>query len=219
MAWPTKTDFVDGDVLSASQMNNIGTNLNLFNPTSATNGQVWLANGSGSGSYSTLTTGGYTSIASGTFTSGNTTLTLSSISGSYKHLYLSVYNLTFTASSPIIYVRLNNNSSGSYYSQFRYGSTTTPAVTSDATNLLNEWRIANGIASGNVLGFQLWIPNYTQTTDPTIRGNWNYFSNNNDGIVGAGRLNLLAGAAVNRIDVVASTSTFAGGSYILYGVN
>lgn len=222
MAWPTKTDFVDGDVLTAAQVNNIGTNLNIFNPTSATNGQIWVADGSGSGSYTTIASGGYTSIASGTFTSGGTTLTLSSISGSYKHLFLSVYNMTFTASSPIIQFRLNNVSTifgSGAYSYSRYGQNTVPSLTSSATGAVAQVDVAPGVAAGNLLGFQLFIPNYTQTADTTQRFNWYYASNNNDNVGGVGRMNQASAAAVTRIDVLASTSTFAGGSYILYGVN
>jgi len=55
MTWPTKTDFVDGDVLTAAQVNNIGTNLNLYNPTSATAGQVPVADGAGSVAFGTPT--------------------------------------------------------------------------------------------------------------------------------------------------------------------
>jgi hypothetical protein len=53
MAWPTKTTFADGDVLTAAEVNNIGTNLNLFDPTSATVGQVPVADGSGSVAFGT----------------------------------------------------------------------------------------------------------------------------------------------------------------------
>lgn len=218
VVWPSKNNFANGDVLTAANMNNIGDTLNVFNPTSATNGQIWVANGSGSGAYTTVASGGYTSLTSGTFTAGNTTLTLSSISSSYKHLYLEVWNMSFTASSPIIYVRLNNITSGSAYAWCQYGQTTTPALYSQAQTQ-NEFRIANGIAAGNKLSFQMFIPNYTQTQNIAYPANWFYASDNNDVIIGAGRVNNATPAAVNRIDIVASTSTFAGGSYELFGVN
>jgi len=57
MTWPTKTDFVDGDVLTATQVNNIGTNLNLFDPTSATLGQVPVADGAGSVAWGAVAAG------------------------------------------------------------------------------------------------------------------------------------------------------------------
>lgn len=86
MAWPTKTTFVDGDVLTAAEVNNIGTNLNVFNPTSATNGQILTANGAGSASFVTpVAGGGFTLIASQTLTTNS--YTFSSIPGTYKHLF------------------------------------------------------------------------------------------------------------------------------------
>ena len=57
MTWPTKTDFVDGDVLTAAQVNNIGTNLNIFDPTSATSGQVPIADGAGSAAWGSVPSG------------------------------------------------------------------------------------------------------------------------------------------------------------------
>lgn len=51
VVWPSKNNFVNGDVLTAANMNNIADTLNVFNPTSATNGQVWTANGTGGGSF------------------------------------------------------------------------------------------------------------------------------------------------------------------------
>jgi hypothetical protein len=55
MTWPTKDDFIDGDVLTAAQVNNIADNLNLYDPTSATLGQVPIADGAGSVAFSSLT--------------------------------------------------------------------------------------------------------------------------------------------------------------------
>lgn len=74
MAWPTKTTFVDGDVLTAAEVNNIGTNLNVFNPTSATNGQVWVANGAGSGAYGAAGFGAVMTPTSVTASSGTATI-------------------------------------------------------------------------------------------------------------------------------------------------
>ena len=49
VVWPSKNNFANGDVLTASNMNNIADTLNVFNPTSATNGQIWVANVQGQG--------------------------------------------------------------------------------------------------------------------------------------------------------------------------
>ena len=109
MAWPTKTDFVDGDVLTAAQVNNIGTNLNVFNPTSATNGQIWVANGSGSGSYQTPS-GGWTLINSGTLS--GSTITSSTFSG-YKQLHIDITQARHNALD-FLALRLNGITTASY---------------------------------------------------------------------------------------------------------
>lgn len=107
MTWPTKTDFVDGDVLTASQVNNIGTNLNLFNPTSATAGQVPIADGAGSVAFGNVAAGGIYLLASGTWT-GATSYTISSIPQTYKNLRL--YMNTFNAGNFDYYFNPNGTS-------------------------------------------------------------------------------------------------------------
>jgi hypothetical protein len=218
MAWPTKTDFVDGDVLTAAQVNNIGTNLNLANPTGITDGYVLTANGAGSMGWEAIpASGGYTSIASGTFTNGATTLTLSSIPGSYKHLYLVVTNLKFTASSPVAQLRINNVSSANTYRYLRNMASTSSVVTNTAT-VTTMVEIAPGIAAGNSLGFQVFFPEYTQINDWPRRFSWYYGSDNNDCVMGVGQMQNAA-AAITRLDILASTSNFNTGNYVLYGVN
>ena len=92
MAWPTKPDFVDGDVLNASQMNNIGTNLNLADPTGITDGYVLTADGADSMGWEALPTpASYTLLTSGTVTN-QTEVLLTSISGTYQDLELFVIN-------------------------------------------------------------------------------------------------------------------------------
>ena len=96
MTWPTKDDFVDGDVLTAAQVNNIADNLNLFDPTSATSGQVPVADGAGSVAWGA--SGGMTELASGTFTAA---VTISSIPGTYKDLVLVINNMSLTGNAPL----------------------------------------------------------------------------------------------------------------------
>jgi hypothetical protein len=106
VVWPSKNNFANGDVLTATNMNNIGDTLNVFNPTSATNGQVWTANGSGSGSYQTLSPASYTSLATGTISSA-TTVTISSISQAYTHVELWIFNISL-ATTDQLYVDMSN---------------------------------------------------------------------------------------------------------------
>lgn len=110
VVWPSKNNFANGDVLTATNMNNIGDTLNVFNPTSATNGQIWVANGSGSGAYTTVTSGGWTQITSGNLS--GSTVTSASFSG-YKQIHVDVVGAT-TGTAQEIYVRFNGISTNNY---------------------------------------------------------------------------------------------------------
>lgn len=109
MTWPTKTDFVDGDVLTAAQVNNIGTNLNEFDPSSATSGQVWFADGAGSGSFADLSAGGMTLISSGSL-NGLSSLNLTSIPQTYEHLQLRVYDAYMSTTGKYVLFQPNGSS-------------------------------------------------------------------------------------------------------------
>ena len=111
MTWPTKDDFVDGDVLTAAQVNNIANNLNEFDPTSATSGEVWVADGAGSGAYA-LAGGGMTLISSGSL-AGLTTLNLTSIPQTYEHLQLRVYDVYFATTGRYISFKPNGTAATS----------------------------------------------------------------------------------------------------------
>lgn len=100
VVWPSKNDFIDGDVLTAGNVNNIADTLNVFNPTSATNGQVWVANGTGGGAFGTPVSGGWTSLATGTITSGNSS-DITGYSMSYKHLAVWIYNISLGTADSI----------------------------------------------------------------------------------------------------------------------
>jgi hypothetical protein len=156
MAWPTKTDFVDGDVLTAAQVNNIGTNLNVFNPTAATNGQVLTANGSGSASFQTPAPGGgFTLIAQQTLTTN--LFTFSAIPGTYRNLYWFYQNARQSQNNNIFMYpngtgfatslfELNN----SYGTSWSAGST---AWTFNYSGSTESWATNTG-----------WIYNYASTS-------------------------------------------------------
>lgn len=174
MAWPTKTDFVDGDVLTAAQVNNIGTNLNVFNPTSATNGQVWTANGSGSGSYQTISpgstlvapstianTGGGSSAsinASGSVTfSACATVSLNGIFTSTYDNYLVLWKGTTSTSGVDVQVklRLSGTDSSASYNFQRLDASGTTVSAARFTNQTTGMRA--GISDTNISGFAMYF--------------------------------------------------------------
>lgn len=150
MTWPTKDDFVDGDVLTAAQVNNIGTNLNVFNPTSATNGQVWVANGSGSGAYGAV--GGGTVIASGTSTS-ITELSLTSIPGTYRSLQFNWRATPSTTATPWLRV---NGATANYRYVYAYPNTNVYG----SASAVNQIVLNGGASSGGAQGGTVIFPGY-----------------------------------------------------------
>lgn len=229
MTWPTKTDFVDGDVLNASQMNNIGSNLNVFNPTSATNGQVWVADGAGSGSYATPSAG-MTLLASVALTSG-TRHTFSSLSGAYQTLYCRLSNCTINTPTA---VGIEINSLTNFYAYGRRQGTGTPVVTADAydtTYLSGAYTMFpfglfnfDTAASGNKAQGHIWIYDYARasTKFKTIysqvtgrnTGGSNSAVSENLGF----NTNTSADSAITTVSVYANGATFTGGLFEIYGV-
>jgi len=216
VVWPSKNNFANGDVLTATNMNNIGDTLNVFNPTSATNGQIWVANGSGSGSFQTVSAASMTSLATGTMST--TTTSITGISASYKDLILEIYGVTFGSNSAIsIGV---NNSTNNYIgaiSSCLNGTYTTAGSTYSYANFTDSSTIRN--AGGNNY-CRVFIPNYNNVTN---RCQLFVTSAAEYGLVTYGSYQ----AIYNKRDVTAPISsvqivtgaTPTAGTYRLWGVN
>lgn len=216
MTWPTKDNFVDGDVLTAAQVNNIADNLNLADPTGITDGYVLTADGAGSMGWEALpAAGGMTVIASGSLPSAST-LSLTSIPNTYKDIRLRIYNLTF-GSSTDGYWRINNLSAANYTYWRAYGYT----LNSQSNQSVTEWPASlqnfNGSTTNGV--WEFYIPGYAQNAAKLITSTWGYFGAFSSyyqmgQMVGY----YTADVIVNRLDLICSTS-FTGGTYQLLGVN
>lgn len=216
MAWPTKTDFVDGDVLNASQMNNIGTNLNLYNPTSATANQVPIADGSGSVAFGTLAVGGMTSITSGTLPTGSGTLTLSSIPGTYKDLMLVLRAWRPATTAAGCDLRFNNDSGNNYYYSSQYANNT-PAGGQWTSIVLNALSLSNTLLQHHAI----LIHDYSTAQPQLGRSYW--AGRDNANVIRSSTTDFgyipSTNAALTRIDVILSTGNFGAGTYQLFGVN
>ena len=219
MAWPTKTDFVDGDVLTAAQVNNIGTNLNIFNPTSATNGQVLTANGSGSASYQSLpASGGWTSLASGNL-SGLSSLDLQNISQAYKNLHLVLVDWSLSANNQLNF-RYNNITGSNYYGY--YQANAGAGFLNLNINAQTSAQLLHASAEGTgVDNFtHVEIVNYTNTTAQKLWYSESRYQYVGNIAVGFGQFYYQGDVtAVSRVTVFPTTGTFDNGTYILYGEN
>jgi len=217
MTWPTKTDFIDGDVLTAAQVNNVGTNLNLFDPTSANSGEVPIADGAGSVAFGTLAVGGWTSIASGSLPTGSGTLTLSSIPATYEMLRLQLINWS-SASNAELQMRINNISTSSYHTGYFYwvqGSSYTQNQYSGTYMAIQNF--ANTAAG--TMSTTIDFPQYAESTKQfaiaytvgTALGGTNQGIGNAIG-------QYTTAAILNRIDVILNTGNYDAGTYILWGL-
>jgi hypothetical protein len=219
VVWPSKNNFANGDVLTAANMNNIGDTLNVFNPTSATNGQVWQANGSGSGSYATITSGAVVLIASTTASGSVSTITFSSIPATYKHLILWMSHTNATANSAL-WLRFNNSSTSAYWNNYIQGSNSI-VTAARSTSAAGQLSISPGRQTYPVLTI-CEIGNYTSTSvAKMVSRRTAYEDKTTDG-----QTWLYSGlwdntAAINRIDLIdANGYNFVAGSiFSLYGVS
>jgi hypothetical protein len=155
----------------------------------------------------------YTQIASTTLGSAASTVTFSSIAGTYTDLVL-VSNWSITVGSGAsLYARVNSDSGTnySYTNLVGNGSTATSARQSAVNVIVLEVAAYSGSAN-TIASFM----NYANTTTyKTI-----LHRENNAGSVSAAYVNLWRNtAAINALELFTSTSTFvAGSTFNLYGI-
>lgn len=182
-----------------------------------TNGQVLTADSTAATGIkwaTPATGGGFTELATGSLTSG-TTISLTSISGSYKTIELWGYGINCSADFQLTY-RLNNDSGTSYRLSTSF-STSTTGTANSTTAYLGELIDASGSAS-----FRISIPNYAATSTYKNSNVWMtgaHPTNANDLTTTNTPNNLFYNtAAITRIDVT-STQSFSSGTYKLWGIN
>jgi hypothetical protein len=229
VVWPSKNNFANGDVLTATNMNNIGDTLNVFNPTSATNGQVWVANGSGSGAYATPA-GAFTLIQSISLTSG-TTQTISGIPGTYQQLFFRVLNCTVSGGPAGLRLQLNGVTTSTYKQAGRavYGSTIGTNNYEASSNITGNasgcWLTPGAfVVDTTVLAqYSGWIPFYASasTNYKTVTAVSTGLTSGgvNHGIGESIAYNNGITGAITSVAVNAAGATFTGGTFQLYGVS
>lgn len=209
VVWPSKNNFANGDVLTAANMNNIADTLNVFNPTSATNGQVWTANGSGSGSYAAINAGSFTVLASGNL---NTTsgVDLTSISSGYRNLHLYFFDAQ-SAGTAAINARINNLS-GSDYSNNIWANTSV-ANSTGRTSI----EVLTAINASDPFHIRLDFYNYT-TSQYQNGVSWTFNNNTFSPLHRVVDWRYVGAAnTINRITCQLASGTFTAGTYQLVG--
>lgn len=186
-----------------------------------TNGQVLTADSTEATGlkWATAASGGaYTSLASGSLSGSS--VSISSISGSYNDLYLVIRgsNLSTNASE-----RIRPNGATTGYMTGGFSGTTSGYAGYQEEN--------NGIymnvpgASSNKSGittndYVLWFYDYANTSTHKViacyRTPWN--SSNDTAQVAFSVTRYKSTSAITSIDITTDAGTFSGGSYVLYGV-
>jgi hypothetical protein len=180
-----------------------------------TNGQVLLADSTAATglAWGTPAAGGMTSIATGSLSS--TSVTISAISGAYKHLYLVIFDAQVNTATGIAF-RIN----GSTSTYWRLGADLDTSAWNAASD--NKFRPYGSSlpTSGSQWQNTLLIENYADSSSFKPYSGTEMTNNNSTGTVFfAGNNSITAAITSITVTTVNGTSTFTGGTYILYGVN
>ena len=205
-----KGELVVGSATNDSSILAVGANNTVLtaDSTEAT-GMKWATPAAG---------GGMTSLASGSFS--GSALTLSSISQSYKDLVLVVRNLQMGTTQTSCNLKFNNVSSIYAYegNQSDSGTVTFRGSYSNTNSFIMHSSLATG---DNKNVSNLTIFDYAGTTSNKICRE-TFFSKDGDNaalVVGDRQTGVNATTAITEINLTKSSGTFAGGTYILYGVS
>jgi hypothetical protein len=186
-----------------------------------TNGQVLTADSTAATglSWATSSSGGMTSIASGSLTGSSISMT--SISQSYKNLQLVLTDF-YPSTDTYVYLRFNNASVANSYSHLvTVWNGAASSVTGGLYSLMYlTW---NNLDSGNFRNFMVCdIYDYTNTTsNKQVQTNGCYVDTAGTAYVvetDSNMWNQSTPEAINRIDISVNAGTFSGGTYTLYGV-
>jgi hypothetical protein len=177
-----------------------------------TNGQVLTADSTASTglAWATASSGGMTSLATGSLSGAS--VVLSSISASYTHLQLTISNFKPATDGATFYVRANADASANRYFNGTVGSS---SYTLNATGWQVSQQQGNGTDTGTII---VDLFNYAKTTGyktgtsfaVTDSGGTNYYSNQT--------LVYNQTPAINSLTMLPSGGNFTSGTYTLWGV-
>jgi hypothetical protein len=200
------------DAISKGQFTAKGA---LLSATAASNDQVLTADSSTATGlkWATPSSGGMTLLSTTTL-SGTTTI--SSISGSYTHLYCEIYGVNLSADGDIY---CNANSSATHTQGYVYANTAGVATGSSTTNLkLTAGNQTKGSNANN--SWALTYFNYASTAHYKA---FSLFGGNQGGGTNSPESNLSGGfftsnSAITSLQI-SSSATINGGTIKIYGVN
>jgi hypothetical protein len=209
-----------GDLIGATAADTparlaVGTNGQVLTADStAATGLAWATPAAG---------GGMTLINTGGTALSGATTTVSSIPGTYKHLFL-VWERVSVASGAAgesVYIRLNTDSGSNYTYQTIMSAATTLTGRGDLDNTSFEAGVrTNESTDVQYQNYgQAWIRNYTNTTSVACSWQTNSCTTTPTAVscVGSGVYD--NSAAITSVSLTVGSTTFATGTMYVYGVN
>jgi hypothetical protein len=198
-----------GDIIAATAADTVsrlavGANDTVLTADSTTGtGLKWATPASG---------GSMTSIANGSLS--GTSVTLSSIPATYKHLYFEVSEF-YTNNYAAIQIRLNGISSATYeYMYYQAGD----LLINQGSGQTKYSATGTNNAANRYDHLEFYIYDYTVTNGKKIL-DLNYATNNAGKLMGYSTSSSITTAAISSITILTGdASTFSAGTYTLYGV-
>jgi hypothetical protein len=187
-----------------------------------TNGQVLTANSAQSDGveWTTLSAGGMTLIS--TTTMSGSTVTLSSIPTTYKHLLVSIVGgkINVDTNNGLL-MRLNGDSGSNYnYASFSITGSSVGAETQSGVSFVLVGNIAPNSASGRLLHSSMtWLPNYTNTSGNQFYSTQTYSSRTSSQVFATTSTGNYAKSAAITSITFDNGSPFSAGTIYLYGVS
>ena len=197
-----------GDIEYRSSTANTNTRLGI-----GSTGQVLTVSG-GVPAWATPSSGGMTSIASGTLSGASVSIT--SIPGTYIDLYLIITNRVQATANRAAAIQFNADTGTNYTTSTTYGNNAAAGVTTPDTAFIRT--AGDAPTSGTVYSIEtIRIPKYSDTgiykiavtesyqfaTSASIRHSIGFWKN---------------AAAITSIQIMAESGNLTSGNYVLYGV-
>lgn len=133
--WPTKANYATGDVLSATNMNDLSGTVNYIDPTSATDGQVLTRDAASAGKVKWATAGG---------ASGLTLITRQSFSNvaGTGTTFDGVFTSTYKTYLAVIETIVGTTYADDLQLQFRYAGPTTQATSYYGNSITTDYSVS-----------------------------------------------------------------------------